>query len=73
MKKKWMGSSDPANESGTATFRVFSNYEDTTIFLPSFRDFHTISMLLDDAQRLGAQGAVARCKESVERLAQELR
>ena len=73
MKKEWRGSTDPEDESGWAVFRVFSNYEDTRIFLPSFRDFHTISALLDDARQLGGQEALARCRESVERLAQELR
>ncbi len=60
---KWMGSSDPAELSGEAVFRVGGHCVETT--LPSFADFNAICNLLEASRRIGETEGVSRVRATV--------
>lgn len=65
----WSGSTDPAVESGTATFRVGGSV--IVLELRSFTDFHVICGLLEVSRLLGVSQARASVGEAVRRALEE--
>jgi hypothetical protein len=72
MKKEWHGSTDPADETGTATFQVLADSPTVTIPLASFLDFHALCAIVSDAERKGGKDMAVKLRSAALRFAETL-